>query len=318
MEWDNHRARMVRCVAGPDKIQPSITSWVECQVSACVIGDLDGDGVGELIVGGTDGMIDFLSWDLKEGAAQASLPRKASYKVRILRLMMLVYVGLPCNLTPRTNPASVLQAAAGIRSLAVVGSTFVVAGLETGSVDIVDCRKGWQALRRVELDYGGGLPLPSCGWGGPVVCCALPDDGVITEGTETKQEERGHAFAVAALDGRVARGRVLVRSRPRGAVWRTEWADETTYPLFAISPLPFQHGKKAGSFVACGWSGATVLVECDKSTVFDPSRMLVPPLRGFVAGEPTSMLVASHFKNTRQNEGMFTYCVSLKVDRVCL
>lgn len=57
-------------------------------MSSAVIADLDGDGVGELVVGGTDGSVDFLTWDLAGdvgAAAMAPLAAKGSWKVRQVR-----------------------------------------------------------------------------------------------------------------------------------------------------------------------------------------------------------------------------------------
>lgn len=76
------------------------------------------------------------------------------------------------------------QASAGITSLSAVRqgqpSSFVylVMGLETGTVEVLDGRAlgpegdlfGVDTMM-AEVDIGGGLPLPTSGWCGPLVCC---------------------------------------------------------------------------------------------------------------------------------------------------
>lgn len=181
---------------------------------------------------------------------------------------------IPASLGARTLHGGT-QAPAAVTSLAAVGRGFLVVGLETGTIEVLSCSSGYRSLVRVDLEMGGGLPLPTCGWGGPVICCSLDheDDGV---------------FAVAALDGRIARARICSTDGGGGeattVVWRTEWASETPYPIFALSPFRLRQAGGGGGFAACGWSGVTVLVEEGSQKVFDPAKMLVPPLRGFRAG----------------------------------
>lgn len=155
------------------------------------------------------------------------------------------------------------------------GCRCVVAALETGTVEVMEYRPEGthpheDALPLVEMRVAGGLPLPSTGWSGPLVCCA----------------GRGGDFAVASLDGRLAVARVSAEAGG-GLSWGTRWARQTSDPLFGIAYLvPGLHGEEA--VVACSWGGKTWFIGANDDQAparFDAASMVVPPLRGFAAGK---------------------------------
>jgi len=285
------------------KLVPSQTLSVEPNVTAALILDVDGDGYQELLLGRMDGAVQVLAWRLPplpmspRSAEQDEEEEEEHYYQ---------------SAEPELYEKGTGQVSSSVVSLSAVrcegpngSSLCVVAGLDTGTVEVLRCfssgkDEGDAPLSSlVDLRIGGGLPLPHCGWSGPLTCCSLPGGGQLSG---------SGGFAVAGLDGRLAMGVVEQQQQQQlkqhlandeDLVWKTVWSLQTTQPFYAVAPFRIGSALSGGSgFAACGWSGLTCLVNADSTgagaegegganvdvMMFDPSKMLVPPLRGFIAG----------------------------------
>ena len=281
-------------------LQPSHSFTVAPNVTAALILDVDGDGCQELVLGYTDGKLQVLGWRSAWRLTEDAGPddsRPCSERVP---------GGAPVQMFEK----GVATASASIVSLSSLGADdsserpeCIAVGLEAGTIEVLRCSSGAVGDREplltslVELQIGGGLPLPRFGWSGPLTCCALPKD--------VDSRARGLAFAVAGLDGRM--GVAVVGKEGGGAgeesqaadegglgTWKTVWSVQTRHPLYTVAPLFLGTGDEGRGFAACAWSGLTYWVltkassagqaGAEKVRVFDPSKMLMPPVRGFLAG----------------------------------
>jgi len=300
----------------PWKLAPIQTLSVEPNVTAALIVDVDGDGHQELLLGRMDGVVQAFGWRLQPlppspgGAEQDEEEEDDDNEEEEKDNEEDEYQQNYKYPEPELYEKGTGHVSSSVVSLSTVrfkgpeGSALcVVAGLDTGTVEVLRCH--WRGnvddnapfSSLVDLGVGGGLPLPHCGWSGPLTCCSLGSSG--------PSGSRG-GFAVAGLDGRLAMGvveppRKRQEQQPPGSdedlVWRTEWSLQTPQPFYAIAPFNVSRNdfEKSG-FAACAWSGFTCLVTAAGTrsssdgvspvniAVFDPSKMFVPPLRGFVAG----------------------------------
>jgi hypothetical protein len=273
-------------------------------VTAALILDIDGDGIPELLLGRMDGAVQVFGWRLP---LLPPSPRSAEQDEQEEEEHQQNYQ----SSEPELYEKGAGQVSSSVVSLSAVHcegpnglSLSVVAGLDTGTVEVLRCfssgkEDGDAPLSSlVDLGIGGGLPLPHCGWSGPLTCCSLPGGA-----------QRNGGFAVAGLDGRLAVGVVeqqheeqqQLPASEEDLVWKTVWSLQTTQPFYAVAPVRISRvGSGRSGFAACAWSGLTCLVNAATTDagaggdsergsqvdvlVFDPSRMLVPPLRGFIAG----------------------------------
>jgi hypothetical protein len=290
----------------PWKLAPSQTLSVEPNVMAALVVDVDGDGHQELLLGRMDGVVQAFGWRLQPlppspGDAEQDGEEEKEEEEEEKNQQNYQY------LEPELYKKGTGQVSSSVVSLSTVrcegpegSSLCVVAGLDTGTVEVLRCYSSGKVddnaplSSLVDLGVGGGLPLPHCGWSGPLTCSSLREGG-----------GRG-GFAVAGLDGRLAMGIVeqqherqeqQLLGSDEDLVWQTVWSLQTTQPFYAVVPFRISRTDfgKSG-FAACAWSGLTCLVNASDTlassdgvspvdiAVFDPSKMLVPPLRGFVAG----------------------------------
>ena len=147
----------------PIKLSPSLTHAAPCNVTAALVADMFGIGLFELVLGLNDGSLHLIDFghDMEQSHCSSG--------------------------DPGVHDRIVWQASAAITSLATVqqgSSMYLVMGLETGTIEVLDCRAfgpEGEAMGAgswlVDLDVGGGLPLPSCGWSGPAVCCSAGETG---------------------------------------------------------------------------------------------------------------------------------------------
>lgn len=291
----------------PWKLVPSQTLSIEPNVTAALIVDMDGDGTPELLLGRMDGAVQVFGWRFPPLPPS---PRSADQDEEEEEEHQQNYQ--PSE--PELYEKGAGQVSSCVVSLSAVHcegpngrSLCMVAGLDTGTVEVLRCFSSGKGdgdaplSSLVDLGIGAGLPLPHCGWSGPLTCCSLPGGG---------QGSGSGGFAVAGLDGRLAMGVVeqqheeqqqQLAASDEDLVWKTVWSLQTTQPFYAVAPLRITGaGSGPSGFAACAWSGFTCLVNAATTDAgsggdseggsqvdvlfFDPSRMLVPPLRGFIAG----------------------------------
>jgi len=142
----------------PHQLSPSFTHSAPWNSTVALVADFLGIGLHVLIFGLNDGSIHMFEF------------------VQTLDFS-------PSGHNPEVHERIVWRASSGITSMSTVhqgNAMYLVIGLETGTIEVVDCRafcpEGSVAMMTgnwlVEVDVGGGMPLPTSGWSGPAVCCS--------------------------------------------------------------------------------------------------------------------------------------------------